>query len=75
MRASLAERMAAQQGEVDAYATSLRLSTERYRSGADSYLAVLDSQRSLYTAQKTLIALQLVEQSNRMTLYKVLGGA
>ena len=75
VRASLAERMAAQQGEVDAYATSLRLSTERYRSGADSYLAVLDSQRSLYTAQKTLIALQLVEQSNRMTLYKVLGGA
>ena len=42
VRASLAERMAAQKNEVDAYATSLRLSTERYRSGADSYLSVLD---------------------------------
>jgi multidrug efflux system outer membrane protein len=73
-RGTLSERMAAQQGEVDAYATSLRLSTERYRSGADSYLNVLDSQRSLYSAQKNLISLQLAEQSNRITLFKVLGG-
>jgi NodT family efflux transporter outer membrane factor (OMF) lipoprotein len=73
-RNTLSERMAAQQGEVDAYATSLRLSTERYRSGADSYLNVLDSQRSLYSAQKSLISLQLAEQGNRITLFKVLGG-
>ncbi len=73
-RSTLNERMAAQKAEVDAYATSLRLSTERYRSGADSYLNVLDSQRSLYTAQKSLISLQLTEQSNRITLFKVLGG-
>ena len=74
VRGTLAERVAAQKAEVDAYASSLKLSTERYRSGADSYLNVLDSQRSLYTAQKSLIALQLTEQSNRMTLFKVLGG-
>ena len=74
VRRSLAERMAAQRAEVDAYATSLRLSMERYRSGADSYLTVLDSQRSLYVAQVSLIALQLTEQSNRITLFKVLGG-
>ena len=73
-RGTLAERMTAQQAEVDAYATSLRLSSERYRSGADSYLNVLDSQRSLYTAQKSLISLKLTEQSNRMTLFKALGG-
>ena len=74
VRASLDERMAAQQAEVDAYDTSLRLSNERFRSGADSYLTVLDSQRSLYSSQKTLIALRLIEQSNRLTLFKVLGG-
>ena len=74
VRRMLSERMAAQQAEVDAYATSLRLSMERYRSGADSYLTVLDSQRSLYTTQVSLIALQLTEQSNRITLFKVLGG-
>ncbi len=73
-RATLNARMAAQQGQVDAYATSLRLSTERYRSGADSYLSVLDSQRSLYSAQQSLISLRLTEQSNRITLFKVLGG-
>ena len=73
-RRTLSERMDAQKAEVDAYAASLRLSTERYRSGASSYLTVLDSQRSLYTAQKSLIALQLAEQSNRITLFKVLGG-
>lgn len=74
VRATLNEGMSAQTGEVDAYATSLRLSTERYRSGAESYLSVLDAQRSLYSAQKSLISLQLAEQSNRMTLFKVLGG-
>jgi multidrug efflux system outer membrane protein len=73
-RSTLGERMAAQRAQVAAYATSLRLSSERYRSGADSYLNVLDSQRSLYSAQTSLIALQLAEQSNRMTLFKVLGG-
>jgi outer membrane protein TolC len=35
---------------------------------------VLDAQRSLYAAQQTLIGLQLAEQANRITLYKVLGG-
>lgn len=74
VRATLNERMSAQKGEADAYATSLRLSTERYRAGADSYLSVLDAQRSLYSAQKNLISLQLAEQSNRITLFKVLGG-
>lgn len=47
--------------------------TERLSPGASS-TTVLDSQRSLYTAQKSLIALQLAEQSNRITLFKVLGG-
>ena len=74
-RRTLNERIAAQRAQVEAYASSLNLSTERYRSGADSYLNVLDSQRSLYTAQTSLISLQLAEQSNRITLFKVLGGA
>lgn len=73
-RATLDERIAAQRAETDAYAASLRLSTERYRSGADSYLSVLDAQRSLYSAQQSLISLQLTEQSNRIALFKVLGG-
>ena len=35
---------------------------------------MLDAQRAYYAAQQTLIGLQLTEQTNRLTLYKVLGG-
>lgn len=73
-RRHLGERIAAQKAQTGAYAKSLALSMARYRSGADSFLVVLDSQRSLYSAQQTLISLQLSEQSNRISLFKVLGG-
>jgi outer membrane protein TolC len=74
-RATLAERLQAQQSLQAATLKALQLSEARYRLGADSYLPVLDAQRSLYSAQQTLIALALAEQANRITLYKVLGGS
>jgi NodT family efflux transporter outer membrane factor (OMF) lipoprotein len=73
-RTTLAERLAAQRSLLDATQRSFDISEGRFRLGADSYLAVLDAQRSLYAAQQTLITLQLAEQANRITLYKVLGG-
>lgn len=73
-RATLDERLDAQRSLVDATRKALELSDARYRLGADNYLTVLDAQRSLYTAQQTQITLQLAEQANRITLYKVLGG-
>jgi outer membrane protein TolC len=73
-RATLAERLLAQQSLQAATLKALQLSEARYRLGADSYLPVLDAQRSLYSAQQTLIGLALAEQANRITLYKVLGG-
>ncbi|WP_232539861.1 efflux transporter outer membrane subunit [Azohydromonas aeria] len=74
-RASLGQRLAAQQALVEAYATSLRLVTERRRLGAESALAVLDAQRTLWSAQQELVSLRLAEQGNRLTLFKALGGA
>lgn len=74
-RATLAERLQAQQSLQAATLKALQLSQARYRLGADSYLPVLDAQRALYSAQQTLIALALAEQANRITLYKVLGGS
>ena len=47
---------------------------EHVGGGVDSYLAVLDAQRSLYAAQQTLIALRLTRSANLVTLYRVLGG-
>jgi multidrug efflux system outer membrane protein len=40
----------------------------------DSYLVVLDSQRSTYSAQQDLINVRLALLANQVTLYKVLGG-
>ena len=51
-----------------------RLSQARYEKGVDSYLTVLDSQRSLYAAQQNLIGVRLSRLANLVTLYKVLGG-
>lgn len=74
VRATLDERLNAQQALVDAATRSYTLAEARYRNGVDSYLSTLDAQRSLYSAQQSLINLQLTERSNRVTLYKVLGG-
>jgi len=51
-----------------------KLSDARYRGGIDTFLNSLDAQRSLYTAQKSLIATRLVRATNLVTLYRVLGG-
>ena len=73
-RGTIDEQLAAQQSLTDATATSYRLSQARYEKGVDSYLTVLDSQRSLYGAQQELIATRLTRLLNLVTLYKVLGG-
>lgn len=72
---TLTERVAAQQSLVDATAVSFKLSEARFQNGLDSSLVVLDSQRSLYTAEHNLINLKLAQANNRITLYKALGGS
>jgi len=74
VRASLAEQLKAQTALVNAWQRSHDLSQARYRGGADSYLDVLTAQRSLYSAKQSLITVQLADLSNRVTLFKVLGG-
>ena len=73
-RGTLGDQLEAQQSLVDASAESYRLSDARYTRGIDSYLGVLDAQRSLYGAQQGLIAIRLARLTNLVTLYKVLGG-
>ena len=59
---------------VSAASRADELSRARYKAGKDSYLVALDAQRALYAAQQQLVATRLAEQTNRVTLYKVLGG-
>ncbi len=73
-KGTIQDQMEAQQSLVDASAQAYRLSNARYEKGTDIYLNVLDAQRSLYVAQQGLIATRLVELTNRVRLYAVLGG-
>jgi len=73
-RGTIEDQIAAQQSLTDATAESYRLSQARYDKGIDSYLNVLDSQRSFYSAQQNLIATRLTRLATQVTLYKVLGG-
>lgn len=73
-RVQWGERLGAQTGMVLATQKAFDLSEARFQAGVDNYLTVLDAQRSLYAAQQTLITLRLAEQTNRTTLWKVLGG-
>jgi multidrug efflux system outer membrane protein len=73
-RGTIDEQVAAQQSLTFATAESYKLSQARYEKGVDSYLQVLDAQRSLYGAQQGLISARLARLANLATLYKVLGG-
>jgi len=68
------QRLAAQQSLVDSLAEAYRLAKLRYTKGIDSYLSVLEAQRTLYGAQQGLILLRLARINNLITLYKSLGG-
>jgi multidrug efflux system outer membrane protein len=73
-RGTMAEQLAAQQSLVEATGESYRLSEARFRHGVDSYMVVLDSQRSSYAARQGLITVRLSRLANQVTLYKALGG-
>ena len=73
-RGTISERLRAQHAQVAAASRSLRLAEALYARGSDSYLDVLTAQRTLYSAQQSLIAVELIVETNVVTLYKVLGG-
>ncbi len=68
------QQVTAQQSLVHAFAETYRLSNSRYDKGIDSYLGVLDAQRSLFAAQQGLVFLRLAKLANQVSLYAVLGG-
>jgi multidrug efflux system outer membrane protein len=67
-------QFAAQQSLVEALAESHRLSRLRFDRGLDSYLGVLDAQRSLFAAQQELLSLRLARFASQVRLYAALGG-
>jgi multidrug efflux system outer membrane protein len=74
VRGTVDQQLSAQQSYVNAVAETYRLSISRYDKGIDSYLSVLDAQRSLYAGQQGLVYLQLAKLASQVRLYAVLGG-
>jgi len=73
-RGTVDERLDAQRALVQASGDALTLAKARYERGLDSWLEVLDAQRSFTSARQALIDIRLAQWSNGVTLYKVLGG-
>jgi outer membrane protein, multidrug efflux system len=74
VRGTVEDQLSAQLSLVEAVTETYRLSNARYAKGIDSFLGVLDAQRSLYAAQQGLIAIRLTKSANQVVLYAVMGG-
>ena len=68
------EQLAADRLRLDATQDTFELSTARYRGGIDSFLQLLDAQRSLYAAKRQLAQTQRITGANRVAVYRALGG-
>lgn len=73
-RQFLAQQEQAQSALVAATARSLTLAEARFEEGVDDYLAVLDARRALLDARQQLVSVTLQKLTNRVQLYRSLGG-
>lgn len=73
-RATINEQINKQKEVVTAVSKSYDLALGAYKVGTGSYLNVLISQRTLYSAQQNLINKYQEDLTNRVSLYSTLGG-
>jgi multidrug efflux system outer membrane protein len=73
-QSTFSEQLRAQRAVALAEQDRYNLSDLRYKSGAASYLDLLDAQRSLFQAQQAAVQANLARLQNQVTLYRVLGG-
>ncbi|NLY27421.1 MAG: efflux transporter outer membrane subunit [Alcaligenaceae bacterium] len=74
-KASLDQQRTAQEALLTAATQAERLSRLRYEQGRDNYIVLLDTERTLYSAQQSLAQTRWAQYNNQITLYKVLGGS
>ena len=70
----LSHELAEQNDAVASSQRALSLSTERYKSGIDSYLNVITAQATLLNNQRTAVNLQAQQMTASVELIKALGG-
>jgi multidrug efflux system outer membrane protein len=73
-RATIYQQIEAQEQLMLASKAGYNLARMRYDKGIETYLNVLEQQRTFYNAEKSLISTRLTEINNRITLYRALGG-
>jgi multidrug efflux system outer membrane protein len=73
-RATYVDQVQAQSRDVDAAADYDRLATMRFKAGIDNFLTALDAERTLYSAQQTLVQARAAQLQNLVALYQALGG-
>jgi multidrug efflux system outer membrane protein len=71
---TLEDESAARQRQVTAARSAATLSRARYDGGVTSYLEVLDSERSLFTAEIAAVQVRRAQLVSVVDLYKALGG-
>lgn len=72
-RGTIGEQLSAQMALEAASNEAYTLSEARYRQGVDPYLSMLDAQRTLYAARRTLATTRLIQAQNLVALYTSLG--
>lgn len=73
-RGTFEEQLQAQADLTKTTQEYLELAQQRYQEGVDNYLAVLDAQRELFSAQQQLLSDQLLQLNSEVQLFKALGG-
>lgn len=73
-KGTIDQQVVSQMSIVEATEEAFSIAQMRYDEGIDSYLSVLDAQRSLYGAQQSLVGIQMLKLVNQIRLYAVLGG-
>ncbi|KAA9014253.1 efflux transporter outer membrane subunit [Sphingobium limneticum] len=73
-RGTMTQQVEAQTSQRDSARVAYTLSEARFRAGVDSFLTTLDSQRSLYSAEQSLVGTRLTRATNMVELYRAMGG-
>jgi len=68
------DQLSAQEANLAANEEYYQRAEDRYREGVDSFLTLLDAQRSLYSARQNYLALRLAKLQTQVNLFKALGG-
>lgn len=74
VQGTISERVRAAAANTEAASDTATLTDARYKGGVDSFLSSLDAQRSLYSARRSEIGMQLLLVSTRIALFRALGG-